>query len=329
MAKAEKEKRRRKIKGAVRLPIFLPFAGCPFRCIYCQQQTITAQSEPLSFSHISQMVEEFAHNNAGSPKEVAFFGGTFSALPLPEQERYLEIARSKLGEDDTIRLSTRPDCLSRESLDLFKKYGVDTVELGVQSFSDVVLECSGRGYDGKQAIDAVRMLQGGDFGVTVQLMPFLPSWSDESLAFTLRTTLGLQPDEARIYPTIVLKGTKLADDYSAGKYFPPDLQIAVDLCRRWYAELEANGIRVIKIGLHSDVGLEASQVIAGPYHPSFGELVKIENFYQEILKKYENEMSVLEVEKNKLSYIYGHGNYLLKKLGNRYGDFEVRVIKNS
>ncbi len=329
MAKTEKEKRRRKLKGAIRLPIFLPFSGCPFRCIYCQQQTITAQNQPLDFSQISQLIENFVLNNEDSQKEVAFFGGTFSALPLAEQEQYLRIARSRLADCDTIRLSTRPDCLSQESLDLFKKYGVATVELGIQSFSDEVLKSSCRGYNREQAIAAILILKEAGFAVTVQLMPFLLGWSDESLALTLQTTLELQPEEVRIYPTIVLASTKLADYYYEGEYSPPDLQTALDLCSYWCAELEAREIRVIKIGLHSDVGLDASQVVAGPYHPSFGELVKIEKFYEEVLKKYEGELSVLEIEQSKTSYIYGYGNYLLNKLKKRYGEFEVRVLKNS
>jgi len=329
MAKDKEKQRLRDKREAVRLPIFLPFVGCPFRCIYCQQNTITAQAKPASPCEVSAAVERFVRYRSGQKKEVAFFGGTFTALPISVQQEYLQAVCSHQEPDDTIRLSTRPDCLSAESLALLQRYKVRTVELGIQSFADKVLTASSRGYNRAQAIAAVQLLQDKGFAVTVQLMPFLPGCDEQSLAQTLQTTLELQPQEVRIYPTLVLAGTQLEQMFRRGDYAPVELTDAVRLCSAWKQELETKGIRVIKVGLHSDVSLDAKQMVAGPYHASFGELVQIENLYNKIVAENPEGLSVLAIDAAKVSHYYGHKRLLWKKLQERFGEFELRVVKSS
>ncbi len=319
MAKDKIGKKMKKNRGAIRLPIFLPFAGCPFRCIYCQQNAITAQAEILQPNQVAELVQKFVEYRSGQKKEVAFFGGTFTALPLEMQEHYLQSVRAYLPSDDSIRISTRPDCLSVENLALLQKYGVQAVELGVQSFSDEVLQKSGRGYSAQQAIEAVRRLQVADFVVTVQLMPFLPGSSPQSLELTLQTVLDLQPQEVRIYPTLVLAGTQLERLYCAWEYEPTSLELAVQLCCRWKKALESKSIKVIKVGLHSDVSLSAQQVVAGPYHASFGELVQIQALYEKICAENPNGVENLVISPEDTSLYYGHNRLLLRKLERKFG----------
>ncbi len=329
MAKNKEERKLANDREAVRLPIFLPFLGCPFRCIYCQQNTITAQSEVWSPSKVSQVVQKFVSYRKGQKKEVAFFGGTFTALPSNVQEDYLQAVRSCQEPEDTIRLSTRPDCLTARNLELLRKYNVQTVELGIQSFSDKVLKASGRGYSRNQALAAVKLLQSQKFRVTLQLMPFLPGCDQQSLAATLQTVLDLRPEEVRIYPTLVLANTALENMYLSGKYLPAKLDECVQVCCEWKGKLEEKGIRVIKVGLHSDVALDPEQIVAGAYHPSFGELVQIETLYQKILRENPDGLQELEVRDDKISHYTGHNKLLLKKLKKKYGEFALHRVKSS
>ncbi len=329
MAKDKEERELTKKREAVTLPIFLPFLGCPFRCIYCQQNTITAQADVWQPKQVAKAVERFVSYRRGQKKEVAFFGGTFTALPMSVQEQYLLAVRSHQELGDTIRLSTRPDCLPVANLALLKRYNVQTVELGIQSFSDKVLKASARGYTREQAIEAVKLLQSQNLRVTVQLMPFLPSCDEQSLAESLHTVCYLRPQEVRIYPTLVLAGTELERLYIAGKYSPVEMDKCVQVCCQWKRELEAKGIRVIKIGLHSDVALDAQQIVVGAYHPAFGELVRIQALYETILRKNPDKLSELVVKSKETSLYFGHNRLLLKKLKKRYGEFALRTVKSS
>ncbi len=329
MVENKKEKRLTPKREAVRLPVFLPFAGCPFRCIYCQQNSITGKATADSPSQVAKAVERFVRYRRGQKKEVAFFGGTFTALTLSVQEQYLRAVSCQQEAGDTIRLSTRPDCLSQGSLTLLQKYGVQTVELGVQSFSDRVLSASQRGYSRSQAIAAIKLLQDAGLRVTAQLMPFLPGCDQLTLRETLQTTLELRPHEVRIYPTLVLAGTQLQNLYAGGDYTPVELAEAVRVCSWWKQEFESHNIKVIKVGLHSDVGLNSEQIVAGPYHASFGELVKIETLYTKICAENPDQLKELQIDSAQASCYFGHKKLLLKKLKKRFGEFALRVVKSS
>ena len=209
--------------------------------------------------------------------ELAFYGGTFTGLSKARMESLLKAAAPYLrkGMVKSIRISTRPDSLDRERLAILKAYGVATVELGVQSMNDRVLKLSQRGHTAEDTRKAVIMLKDSGFRVGIQLMPGLPGDSRETFLATIQETVALKPHMARLYPALVIEGTGLARLYREGVYGPFSLKDAVDICARSVVILEENGIPVIRIGLMSSPSLlEEDHILAGPWHPAFGFLVR-------------------------------------------------------
>ncbi|RLB31825.1 MAG: radical SAM protein [Deltaproteobacteria bacterium] len=269
------------IKRRFIIPIFIPHQGCPHRCVFCQQSTITNVSEQLRTPHdIKAAIESAIRSKRFSshrPKEIAFYGGTFTALPTSSMKGMLNAVMPfmKQGVIGAIRLSTRPDTIDEKVLDILQSYGVATVELGVQSMDDKVLTLSNRGHTASDTVNAVRLLKKRGFTVGVQLMPGLPGDSSEVFMDTIGKVVDLKPHMARLYPALVLKGTKLAQWYQQGKYTPMGLDETVSVCKDACMRLEASGIPVIRIGLMSSPSLlNEGEIIAGPWHPSLGFLVR-------------------------------------------------------
>ena len=259
------------------IPVFIPHAGCPHQCIFCNQKTISGQGTN-GLAAARTQIEKFAGYVQASPdNEIAFYGGSFTALPLEFQEQLLQLAQEyrNTGLAGKVRLSTRPDYIDDERLDLLKKYNVETVELGAQSLDDKVLELTERGHDAKAVELAVAKLKKRGFVVGLQFMLGLPGQDMNSVKRTLTKALELKPAIARIYPALVVKGTKMADQYEAGIYTPLSLEEAVEQASYMYENLTAAGIKVIRLGLQPDEELcKPGNILAGPFHPSFGELVK-------------------------------------------------------
>ncbi|MHC1726954.1 MAG: elongator complex protein 3 [Syntrophobacteraceae bacterium] len=262
-------------------PIFLPHAGCPFQCVYCNQHAVTSAG-PWGADLYAAVESRLCHyaghiRRSNRPGEVAFFGGTFTALPLKQMESILRAAASHVesGLFTGIRFSTRPDCMGADIVRLLAQYPVCTVELGVQSLSERVLAESRRGYTVQAVYDAVSRVRKQGWLLGVQLMAGLPGDSNELFLESVYQAIGMGAGFFRFYPTLVLEGTPLAGSWRCGAYIPLSLDDAItrivpgfDLARR--AE-----IPVVRMGLHSDPALEKSGVIlAGPYHPGFGYLVR-------------------------------------------------------
>lgn len=262
------------------IPIFIPNIGCPFRCIFCDQTKTTGKEQTyLTSEYIAEEVTKWLgyRSDENRPTEVAFYGGTFTSLPLEEQGRMLKAVAPfiEAGSVSAIRLSTRPDCLSDENLILLSQYGVKTVELGVQSMDDEVLRKSGRGYPKEAVVEAVALLKKYRFKVGIQLMPGLPGDTFEKNMATVEEVVKLAPQFVRIYPTLIMKDTLLHNLYMSGQYIPLSLDDGVS----WSAEMvrlfRKNNIEVIRVGLQSAPPLEEDgNIVAGPYHPAFGELVE-------------------------------------------------------
>ena len=275
------------------VPIFIPNQGCLNRCIFCEQETITSlQSQPVNGRYVRGILDKAVSSKkfdiARNP-EVAFYGGTFSNLPLRLMIELLEAVAPyiKKGFFRSIRVSTRPDALGADRLDLMKDHGVSTVELGVQSMDNHVLELSKRGHTTADTVNAVHALRKYGFRVGAQLMPGLPGDSVETFRSTITKVISLQPDMARLYPLLVIKGTGLAKLYKEGGYQPLELEKAVQICTESCIRLEAEGIPVIRIGLMSSPSLlEKGRIMAGPWHPAFGFLVR-SGIYQ---KNIENDL---------------------------------------
>ncbi len=245
--------------------------GCPGGCVYCDQRTISGVQAPPSASEVGAIL---LARLPAEPVEVAFYGGSFTALPWPRQQAYLEAVAPYLaaGRVSGIRLSTRPDCLDRSLCRRLQAAGVRTIELGVQSFDDAVLRQSGRQYDARQADEACRLVQEAGLDLGIQLMTGLPGDDGAASRFSAQKLVELRPTVARVYPTLVLEGTALAAWWRWGQYRPQSLAQAVALCRDLKALCDRAAVPVIRWGLHPSAELAAS-CLAGPYHPAFGHLV--------------------------------------------------------
>jgi len=260
------------------IPIFIPFLGCPFTCLYCQQEKITdTESELPTPTEVTERIAAFLKTRRSqkySHTEVAFYGGTFTGLSASVRVALLKAAYSflKRGEVRNLRASTKPDFVSQEVLEEITSYGLDTLELGVQSMEDGVLRKVGRGYGSEEVKRAVALLKSKGMKVGMQLMPGLPGAGPSEALQTVEATLKLKPDFVRIYPTVVLRGTPLERMYRQGQYRPWELEEAIQVCRKIKRRFGKAGIPIIKMGLEftSD---EREGIVAGPYHPLFHRLV--------------------------------------------------------
>lgn len=260
------------------IPFFIPHSGCPHQCVFCNQKNITGQKTPPDLSLIAKKITEYVNTKTSDDRvQIAFYGGTFTALPLDLQQSYLEATQPflKSGQIRSIRLSTRPDCINRQILEMLKRYHVDTVELGVQSMNDQVLTLSGRGHTAQDTVKAVKQLYEFSFNVGLQLMPGLPGDSGKIWMETVDKSIALKPDFVRIYPALVIKDTPLENLYKAGAYIPLSIEEAVAVCKDALLKFESAGIKVIRIGLQPTEALQKPGiVVSGPYHPAFRQLVE-------------------------------------------------------
>lgn len=294
------------------LPLFIPHQGCPFQCIYCNQHTIT-KTDNLDLYDFKILIDNFCRKNKETNKEIAFFGGTFTALDQDIQLKYLKLADAHKNELRGVRLSTRPDCISEEILQFLKSNGVSTIELGIQSFDDYVLLASARGYDKNTAINACKMIKDAGFDLIIQLMPGLPGYLRSIFLRTIDQTLNLKPDGVRLYPTLILKNTTLELLFKNNKYQPLDLDTIIDWLKEAYKSLNNANIPIIKTGLHSDI--DPKEIIAGPYHPAIGERIKIELLFDDLIANWQKNMT-LEIRSSAISLFRGHQQLLINKLKN-------------
>ncbi|HEX8960466.1 MAG TPA: radical SAM protein [Geobacteraceae bacterium] len=265
------------------VPFFIAHQGCPHQCVFCNQVKISGAAEAVPTP--AELLARFAayRRSAGERTlEVAFFGGTFTSLPLSVQEGLLEPLQPLLatGELSSVRVSTRPDAVDSGVLDFLGRMGVRTVELGVQSMDDQVLRRAGRDHTARDTEDACRLLAGRGFRVGAQLMPGLPGDTPVTARATLRRILQLAPDFVRIYPTLVIAGTELESMYRRGEYVPLGLTEAVGLCKVLLHDCMRAAVPVVRVGLQATEELQAGgTVVAGPWHPAFRQLVEGEIFF--------------------------------------------------
>ena len=262
-------------------PVFLPHAGCPFQCVYCNQRVTVSSgaSHGALAEFVRSRLVDFAARVRGSgvSGEIAFYGGTFTALPCELVEEILADTSAFVNQGifTGVRFSTRPDCLDVHVADMLSKYPVRTVELGVQSMSDLVLKKCGRGYGAEAVLDAAKRIKFKGWALGVQLMAGLPGDNPEIFMESVRKAIEIGADFLRIYPALVLEGTALAQSFKEGRYVPLSLDEAVALVAPAYDLALRAGAPIIRMGLQADQALEKPGVIlAGPYHPAFGCLVK-------------------------------------------------------
>ncbi|MBI5048238.1 MAG: radical SAM protein [Deltaproteobacteria bacterium] len=257
------------------IPIFIPHYGCPHQCIFCNQTSITGKERLPDTTEVAITIGDYLKTWKGSgKKEVAFYGGSFTGLDKNMQEEFLAATCRfvSAGLIDSVRVSTRPDYITKEELMFLKSYNVETVELGVQSMDDEVLKLSGRGHTAEDTEEAVMLLKKYGFKVGLQFMPGLPGDTEEIVLCTANKIAELEPDFVRIYPTIVVRDTPLEKMYMSGLYNPWPLTEMVDICKMLVSLFNAKKIPIIRLGLQPTEALEQG-IVAGPYHPSFRGLV--------------------------------------------------------
>jgi len=266
--------------------------GCPYHCIYCQQEKISrTPSQTLDRERFTQIVEtglSSSRKKMGQPVEIAFFGGTFTNLPPNFRKELLAWTALYLSQKKvhSLRLSTRPDTLSEKKIEELLSGGVRTIELGVQSLNNRVLSLANRGHDAQEAIWAFSLLKKYPLTIGIQIMTGLPGDSPETFNETINQVIGLKPDLVRIYPTLVFQDTPLAHLWQEGRYWPLSLDEAVGLCSQAVERLEGAGIPVIRLGLQEHEGLRLGRdLVAGPFHPAFGSLVRGELYLKKLIRE--------------------------------------------
>lgn len=284
------------------IPIFIPHLGCPCQCVFCNQQKITARTKAVSTDEVRETVERYLSTLADldpSEIEIAFYGGSFTAIPINAQTAYLEVANEYIdqGRVSSLHISTRPDCIDEEVLSNLKRYNVSTIELGVQSFSDEVLRLSKRGHDSDTARKAARLIKERGFKLGIQLMIGLPGDSLESCIYSARETVALSPELSRLYPTLVIDGTELYDMYEDGSYEALSKEEALLRTKEMYKILHKAGINIMRVGLKStDIigGSDLSAINGGTYHPAFRQLVEGEIAYEMLKEQLDALMEKLD-----------------------------------
>ncbi len=262
------------------IPIFIPHKGCPNDCVFCNQKKITAHQKEVTAKDVETTVETWLstlESRGLDTIETAFFGGSFTGISLEEQTVYLRTVKKfkDAGRIDKIHLSTRPDYIDKEILDNLKKYDVDTIELGVQSFDDQVLSLSGRGHDSSCVYRAAELIKEWEFELGIQLMIGLPGDSLETCIYSAEETVKIGPSIARLYPTVVIRDTELYSQYLRGDYVPLPESEAVMRTKKMYRILTAAGINIIRVGLKSsDIISERGEIGSGTFHPAFRQLVE-------------------------------------------------------
>lgn len=302
------------------LAIFVPHAGCPRQCSFCNQKSISGAREAPTGKSVAALCAESARALAGTDTdaEIAFFGGSFTAIGRDYMLELLEAAAPFVGGAFRgIRISTRPDAVDGETLGLLRRYGVTAVELGAQSMDDGVLDQNLRGYTADDVERAAGLVREAGFELGLQMMTGLYG-SDEARDFmTAERLAACAPDTVRVYPTVVMEGTGLAALWRAGAYRPQTLEEAVSLGARLLEFFEGKGVRVIRMGLHAQDSLERER-LAGPYHPAFRELCEGEAMRRRaealLAGRPEGEY-LLRVGPRSLSKITGHGARTVEKLG--------------
>ncbi|WP_308007845.1 radical SAM protein [uncultured Fusobacterium sp.] len=286
------------------IPIFISHFGCPNACVFCNQKKINGRETDVTMEDLKEIIETYLETlPKNSKKEVAFFGGTFTGISFDLQRQYLETVHKYIKEGliDGIRLSTRPDCINKEILEQLKKYGVTSVELGVQSLDEKVLKATARYYPVETVAKACSLLKKYNIELGIQLMIGLPESTFESDFLTAKRALKMNPDAARIYPTLVIKGTKMEEMFKNGEYEALSIEEAIERTRKIYSLLEINGVNVIRVGLQPSEDLrEEGVVLGGPFHPAFRELVETEIYYKffSLIVKKEKRLDIRANERN-------------------------------
>lgn len=330
-------------KRHINIPIFIPHEGCPNACVFCNQHTITCTENGGASRDIRPEIESCLAtvDTENCECEIAFFGGSFTGIDRGDMIRLLETAYEyvKLGKVQSIRLSTRPDFIDEEILELLGKYGVKHIELGIQSLDDRVLEASKRGHTAEISRKACRMITEHGFSLTGQMMIGLPGAATQSEVETAKEIVSLGADSARIYPTVVFFDTELCEMAKRGEYTPLTNEQAAERAAKVYKVFADSKVKLLRIGLQSGEGISDDNVYGGANHSAIGEMVLGAYYYDLICKKCryltkngeitEGDVIILEVycAVGETSKVAGQKKINKKKITDYFAAFGVKVDK--
>ena len=305
------------------IPVFLPYAGCKRRCVFCDQISATGVRRIPTLEELDSLVREY--EKTGKGYELAFYGGTFTGLPEDKQKEYLKWAQKWINEGlvESIRISTRPDEIDEEKLLFLRDNHVKIVEIGVQSFFDDVLEASKRGYSAEDALKACHLVKKMGFVLGIHLMIGLPMDSRAKDIVSALKCAEVGADLVRIHPTLVFKGAELLRMMEKGLYTPMDLEEALDITSDMVIILEGHSVKVIRLGYY--VPQEQVQtVMGGPYHPSFGDMVRA-RVVRKVIEYVKPES--LRVPQRYISWFFSYGNKNLVEGKLQKGTDEIVFLK--
>jgi len=324
-----------RMKKHYTIPVFIPELACPFQCVFCNQRKITGRNLIPDDQEILNTIDEHLASFKEKERvvEIGFFGGSFTGIPFEKQKHYLQLVQPFLqnGEVSAVRLSTRPDYISRKILKMLKDNGVSTIELGTQSLDDEVLKASKRGHTPEKVVSASKLILDSGFELGLQMMIGLPGDTLEKSIATANRIVKLGASNTRIYPTVVIKGTALENWYKSGKFTPLSLEEAVIWTKQILPIFEVAGVKILRVGLHPSEGLlSGDELVAGPFHPSFKELVLTE-IWSDLLKPLmENpgrKYLELHIPEREINYAIGYRGKNKKALLKKYKS--VKFIPDS
>lgn len=324
------------------IPIFVPHLGCPNDCTFCNQKKISGQTKNVKAEDVKNTIEYYLNNFKDDNKyiEVAFFGGSFTGIDVDKQKELLSVAYEyiKNKKIDSIRISTRPDYINKEILQMLKSYGVKTIELGVKSTNDYILNKSKRGHTFEDVKKASKLIRKNGFILGHQMMVGLPESTRQDEINTAKDLIKLKPKIVRIYPVLVIKGTQLEKDYESGEYTPLTVEQAVETAKDLLVLFNKKKINVIRIGLQNtneitDPNTKKSQVVAGPYHPAFRQLVESRLWYDNIaneIKKVNSNVTHIQIDVNPsdINNAVGHKRINIEKINDTYNT-DLKINPNS
>lgn len=338
------------------IPIFVSHLGCPELCVFCNQKKISGQETDIKPNDVRERIEFYLKNFKDSSKyvEVAFFGGSFTSISENIQNQLLEVAYEyiKSGKVNSIRISTRPDSIDKKTLKRLKKYGVKTIELGVQSSNDYILRISKRGHNFEDVKKAAKLIRWYGFNLGVQMMVGLPESTLIDETKTAFDLIKLRPKMVRIYPVLVIKGTQLERSYLNGEYEPLKVEQAVERSKQVAYLFIRKNVEIIRIGLQTTEEItypteEGSDVVAGPFHPAFRQLVDSEMWYDSIAERIKNinsKVKSIEITVNPrdINDAIGHKRVNVLRFKDMYnidtfikcdekikiGKFDIKVLEN-
>lgn len=318
------------------IPIFVPHEGCPHNCVFCNQETITGNTEKVDGKFTRELIEQYLKTikMENSIIEVSFFGGTFTAISLEKQRELLAVAKEykDKGKINFIHLSTRPDYIDDEILTNLKNYSVDVIELGVQSLDKEVLVKSGRGHSEEDVERASKLIKKYGFILGHQIMLGLPGDNFQKDIETTKKSIDMKPDIYRIYPALVIKNTPMEKMFNSGTYKPYELYEAVKITKIIYSMAIANKINVIRVGLQPTEEInEGGELVEGPFHPSFRELVESTIYNDLILEEVSHFTDELTIKINgkDLSKLYANKKKFFNDMKKQLKTQNIYVIQDN